>query len=29
MIDLKKSTIVNEAIQHLGYKTSKYIKVDT
>ncbi len=28
MIGLKESTLVNEAIRHLGYKTSKYIKVD-
>jgi len=25
MINLKESTLVNEAIKHLGYKTSKYI----
>jgi hypothetical protein len=28
MIGLKDSTFVNETIKHLGYKTSKYIKVD-
>jgi len=28
MIGLKDSTLVNEIIKHLGYKTSKYIKVD-
>jgi hypothetical protein len=28
MITLKISTLVNEAIRHLGYKTSKYIKVN-
>jgi hypothetical protein len=25
MINLKESTLVNEAIKRLGYKTSKYI----
>jgi hypothetical protein len=28
MIGLKESTFVNETIRYLGYKTSKYIKVD-
>jgi len=29
MINLKELAIVNEAIKHLRYKTSRYIKVDT
>jgi hypothetical protein len=28
MINLKELTFINEAIKHLGYKTSKYIKLD-
>jgi hypothetical protein len=28
MINLKELTFINEAIIHLGYKTSKYIKLD-
>jgi hypothetical protein len=29
MINLKELAIVNEAIKHFGYKTSRYIKVDS
>jgi hypothetical protein len=28
MIGLKKLTLVNETIRHLGYKTSRYIKLN-
>jgi len=28
MISLKELNLVNEVIKHLGFETSKYIKVD-